>query len=218
MRYRIVLIHAVPMAIDPIVDAFNQFWPEPELVNLLDDSLSTDRAKSTKLDNNMISRFHMLGDYAKSIQANGILFSCSAFGPAIDEISSALSIPVLKPNEAMFELALETGQTIAMLATFKNSIPSMTKEFNTMSQNYGGKQTLNSYLIEEAMEKLKQGDAEGHNKLLATAAKAIADCDSVMLAQFSMAQAKASVEAKLNVPVLTAPEAAAKKLQRLVMQ
>jgi len=104
-----------------------------------------------------------------------------------------------------------------MLATFKNSIPSMTEEFNAMSQNYGGKQTLNSYLIEEAMEKLKKGDAEGHNKLLATATKAIADCDAVMLAQFSMAQAKAIVEAEVNVPVLTAPEAAAKKLRKLVI-
>ena len=45
MSHRIVLIHAVPMAFDPIKCAFDEFWPEAEIVNLFDDSLSTDRAK-----------------------------------------------------------------------------------------------------------------------------------------------------------------------------
>ena len=48
MSLRIVLIHAVPMAIEPIVHY--ELWPEPEIVNLFDDSLSVDRA------NQMFSR------------------------------------------------------------------------------------------------------------------------------------------------------------------
>lgn len=40
--YRIVLIHATPVSIDPILVAFNDEWSEAETVNLLDDALGKD--------------------------------------------------------------------------------------------------------------------------------------------------------------------------------
>ena len=61
MSLRIVLIHAVPMAIEPIKCAFNELWPEPEIVNLFDDSPSVDRAKSNVLTTDMEKRFLILG-------------------------------------------------------------------------------------------------------------------------------------------------------------
>ena len=54
---RIVLIHAIEMAINPIVRAFEVHWPEVEIVNILDDSLSRDRAKSDALDCKMMAGF-----------------------------------------------------------------------------------------------------------------------------------------------------------------
>ena len=81
MSPRIVLIHAIEMAINPIMRAFEVHWPEVETINILDDSLSRDRAKSDALDCKMMDRFLKLGDYALSIDADGILFTCSAFGP-----------------------------------------------------------------------------------------------------------------------------------------
>ena len=45
---RIALIHATPAAVGPIKDAFAEAWPEPDLVNLLDDSLSRDRALTAR--------------------------------------------------------------------------------------------------------------------------------------------------------------------------
>ena len=37
---RIVLLHATPVAMEPIQRAFVEKWPEAETVNLLDDALT----------------------------------------------------------------------------------------------------------------------------------------------------------------------------------
>ena len=218
MSLRIVLIHAVPMAIEPIKCAFNELWPEPEIVNLFDDSLSVDRVKSNVLTTDMEKRFSDLGNYAQSIGADGILFTCSAFGPAIDKVANNLTIPVLKPNEAMFEQALKTGHKIGMLATFEQSIASMSKEFCEIRNSLSATGSLDTKLVEGAMEFLRQGNQIEHNELIAKTAATFKHCDVLMLAQFSMVSAKSAVFRELNVPVLTAPEAAVKKLRGILMQ
>lgn len=71
---RIALIHATSAAVDPIHAAFAEAWPEPDLVNLLDDSLSRDRAKTPELTKAIYGRFDALGAYSMSI---GPTASCS---------------------------------------------------------------------------------------------------------------------------------------------
>src|SRR5271168_4039002 len=117
-RPRVMLIHAVPEAVTPIREAFAAGWPEAEIHDLMDSSLSADlAADGGVLDARMIERFRALGRYAAGAGPAGrasdaVLFTCSAFGPAIDAVRAELAIPVFKPNEAAFERALETGSRI----------------------------------------------------------------------------------------------------------
>src|SRR5688572_6234944 len=99
---RIALIHAVTVAMDPIRRAFEELWPDAELVNILDDALSPDRTRDEHLTPAMRQRIFDLGRYALSTGANGVLYTCSAFGSAIDAFAASTERPVLKPNEAMF--------------------------------------------------------------------------------------------------------------------
>ena len=107
---------------DNIADAFKRLWPEASLMNLLDDSLSADLARDGSLTQAMTDRFLTLARYAASAGADGILFTCSAFGPCIEACARHLApIPVLKPNEAMIEEAIAlSGPTgrIGLMATF----------------------------------------------------------------------------------------------------
>ena len=129
-----------------------------------------------------------------------------------------LTIPVLKPNEAMFEQALNTGHKIGMLATFEQSIASMSKEFCEIRNSLSATGSLDTKLVEGAMEFLRQGNQTKHNELIAKTATTFKHCEVLMLAQFSMVSAKSAVFRELNVPVLTAPEAAVKKLRGILMQ
>ena len=202
------------MAIHPIAQAFKTHWPEAETINILDDSLSRDRANSDSLDNKMIKRFLTLGDYAKSIDANGILFTCSAFGPAIEAVAEQHTMPVLKPNEAMFSGALDIGKNICMLVTFENSIDLMSKEFQAMANVRNNESKLDVIFIDGAMLKLQQGLIDDHNELILQTAKKLNGYDVLMLAQFSMAGACEAISQQINIPILTAPDAATKLMKK----
>lgn len=214
MKKRIALIHAVQVAMAPVEQAFKELWPEAERVNLLDDSLSVDRGAAPELSAAMYDRIARLGAYGHDIGADGVLYTCSAFGPAIEAVARAARWPVLKPNEAMFEAALEQGRRIGLVASFERSVPSLEAEFRELVAARGSQATIESVWDSRAMQALQAGDAETHNTLVAQAARRLAHCDAIMLAQFSTSVAKSAVEAVVRAPVLTSPGSAVAKLKR----
>jgi Asp/Glu/hydantoin racemase len=214
---RIVLFHATPVAMDPVKAAMAQLWPEAEAVNLLDDGLTIDRAKEgAELSEGLIERFVDFGRYACRIGADGILVTCSAFGPAIDRMVEELPVPVLKPNEAMFRAAIAAGGRIGMLATFAPAVPTMEDEFNQFVAESGASSTLQTIVVPDAIDLLRKGDAQTHNELVAKFAPEFAQHDAIMLAHFSTSRAAQAVRARVNIPVLSAPEAAVSRMREMV--
>ncbi len=216
MSKRIALIHATPVAMQPVVEAFHGSWPDVDTFSLLDDALSIDLARSGTLNEALKQRIASLAAYATGIGVDGILYTCSAFGEAIEAVARTAQMPVLKPNEAMFEEALQRGTRIGLLATFQPSIPSLEQEFADMARAQAKDVTLESVCVPEAMTALMAGDAEQHDRLIAEAAARLAHCDIVMLAQFSMARAHSAVQQVIGDKVLTSPDSAVAKLKAVL--
>ncbi|MGE4241037.1 aspartate/glutamate racemase family protein [Ramlibacter sp.] len=218
---RIALIHATPLAVAPVEIAFDRHWPQARRMNLLDDSLAADRAEAGELSPAMVDRFRQLAGYAASTGCAGILFTCSAFGDAIDAAAAHVGLPTLKPNEAMFEAALAASRDgrsarLALVATFQASLPSMAAEIEALAAARGIALDLRTVFVPEAMHALGAGRVEEHHSRIAEAAKDCGDRDAVLLAQFSMADAAARVRAKLVCPVLTSPDCAVLALKSRV--
>jgi hypothetical protein len=213
---RIALIHALKHSIAPIEQAFARLWPEAVLANLLDDSLSTDLAREGALSPAMTERFLTLARYAASCGADGILFTCSAFGPCIDACARELSpMPVLKPNEAMIDEAVAhagASGRIGLLATFAPTLATMPAEFAAVAPQV----TLVPALASDALAALNRGDAAAHDRLAAEAARPLEGCDVVALAQFSLSSAAPLVAQSTGRTVLTTPDSAVRKLRRLL--
>jgi Asp/Glu/hydantoin racemase len=208
---RIALVHALRHSPPPIEAAFREFWPEATLMNLLDDSLSADLARDGALTPAMRERFRTLGRYAVGTGAQGILFSCSAFGPCIEAVAADVApVPVLKPNEAAIEEAVGIGRRIGLLATFAGTLASMPPEFPPGVE-------LVPCLAPGALAALDAGDLAAHDRLAAEASRALRDCDVVLLGQFSLARAADLVAEATGRPVVTTPGSAVRKLRQAML-
>lgn len=213
---RVALIHALALSVAPVNDAMARHWPQAQRMNLLDDSLSADLAVSGRLDGTMTQRFQQLADYALVTGADGLLFTCSAFGPCIEAVKKRhATTPVLKPNEAMVAevsaLARQLGKPVGLIATFGPTLASMPPEFPADVP-------LRLALADGAMAALAAGDGAAHDAAAVAAACSLVaqGCGVIALAQFSLARAAAPVRAAVSVPVLTTVDSAVLAMQRLL--
>ncbi|MEN0073745.1 MAG: arylsulfatase [Paracraurococcus sp.] len=216
---RIALIHALRHSPPPIEAAFARAWPEAVLMNLLDDSLSADLARAGSLTPAMTERFLTLSRYAVGTGAEGILFTCSAFGPCIEAVAAEQAPrPVLKPNEAMIEEAVAAARDaaggrrprIGLLASFAPTLQSMPPEFPADVE-------LVPCHAEGSLAALDAGDGATHDRLAAEAARRLGECDVIALAQFSLARAAPLVAEATGRPVFTTPDSAVRKIRRLLV-
>ena len=207
---RIALIHALAHSVAPINEAFAASWPEAVLMNLLDDSLSADLARSGNgLDEAMHRRFESLGDYAVGTGADAILFTCSAFGPCIEAVARRhAALPVLKPNEAMVEEACRSGARVGLVASFAPTLQSLPPEFPPGVQvDFGW--------ADGALDALNRGDTVRHDERVVAAAQRLQarGCGLIALTQFSLARAAGAVRQSVPLPVLTTVDSAVAKLR-----
>lgn len=218
-RPRIVLIHAVREAIDPVRAAFASDMPQADVHDLLETALSADlAAENGILGQAMIERFRTLGRYAAATTARGqatdaLLFTCSAFGPAIEAVQRDLEIPVLKPNEAAFREALSKGTRIGLMVTFEPSLAPLRAELETLAKATGRAVHIEPRVVPPAMAALKAGRGAEHDALLAEAAASLTGVDVIVLGQFSTARASAAVAKASGKPVITTPASAVAEMK-----
>jgi hypothetical protein len=186
-------------------------WPQATRMNLLDDSLSADLAISGRgLDARMHQRFQDLAEYAVGTGAEAILFTCSAFGPCIEAVARRFAnLPVLKPNEAMIADGEKAGGPIGLIATFAPTLESMPAEFPASVE-------IKCALAEGALDALNRADVQRHDALIVEQAKLLcaAGCNTIALAQFSMARARGACEQATGKRVLTTVHSAVMELKR----
>ena len=210
---RIALIHALGHSVNPINAVMAAQWPDAVAMNVLDDSLSADLARNGQgLDAAMHQRFIDLAAYVVGTGVDGILFTCSAFGPCIDAVKARWpEIPVFKPNEAMIDQAQSLGGRVGLIASFAGTLKTMPAEFNPSTE-------LDTLLTEAALDALNHGQGERHDALVLDAARQLVSrgAQVIALAQFSMARAALLLRQELSVPVLTTPESAVAALRKAV--
>ncbi len=218
MTKQIALIHATREAIAPVETAFKDLWSDASYWTLLDESLTMDLAAAGgKITDPLTERFLNLTAYAKARKPDGILFTCSAFGAIIDRIASESDVPVMKPNEAILDAALEQGGQVGLLATHPQTLPDMKADMEALADKRGVDLTVEPWLVEGAWADLGAGRRDAHDRAVVEAAPNLKDCGCIVLAQFSMAPLAAEIKERTGLPILTSPHAAVAEMKRRVL-
>jgi Asp/Glu/hydantoin racemase len=203
-------------AMDAAIRAFTADWPEARLSNLLDDSLFTWIREAGGVVPEMYDVFRNLTRHMVARGADGILFTCSAFRQVIDACIEDFELPILKPNDAMIEKALDAGSRIAVIATVGPTIPSISVEIDEIAAARRRKVQLVPYVVDRAFDALASGDATTHDRLVAERAREIRNCDAIVLAQFTLSRAVPAVQAVNKTPIYNSPGAAVARMREMV--
>lgn len=217
---RVALIHALIDSVHPGHEALRHTWPQAMPFDILDTSLSRDLAHAGELESGMIRRFVRLGRYAASTTGEGgataaILFTCSAFGPAIEAVKRDVSVPVIGPTEAAFEQALSLGRRIGLLVSFGPSLDALENELRAIARRRDAPMELTTRLVNGALSASQRGDFATHDRLVAAAAANMPELDVLILGQFSLARAAAALAPVEGRRVLTTPQSAVARLKAL---
>ncbi|MDR6417732.1 aspartate/glutamate racemase family protein [Pseudarthrobacter sulfonivorans] len=211
----ISLISATPLAIPPAAGAFREIFPEARLWNLLDDRLLDDATEQGGVTDGLAERMTRLIRHAVTEGADGILLTCSMYGPIAERLSAELTIPIYAPDASAFQAALDGRyQRILLLASAKGPLEDALERFTRTAAATGRALAVTGTVAEGAAAAAAAGDAERLGRTLeAACAGQVADFDAVLLAQYSLSPAADALSRALGKPVLAGPKLAAATLR-----
>ena len=212
---RIGVVSPMAMANDTIGEAFDELWPEAEVINLLDESLYADFA-GKEITDETYRRIAVLMQYSQDSGAQGMVFTGSVFGRPVEAARENLTVPVLTCHEAMIEAGFKLGSRFGILTTTAGSLRCLADDIERYAKDNGLSYTITDHIEDAARPVILAGDIERHDEMVAAAAAKMTGCDCLMLGQFTMAPSARKIADVPGRPVLTAPHTAVAKLKELL--
>jgi Asp/Glu/hydantoin racemase len=217
----VAMVHATPAAIAPATGAFAECFPEAGLWHLLDDRLVTDAEAAGGLVPPLRRRMLTLIGHAVSGGADGVLLTCSMYGPVARLATQLWERPVAGSDEAMYQrVAAERPGRVAVLGSLETAVADSTARLRAAlaegsAAGEGSGTEVVGVLCPGAAAAARDGDGAALLASLESAAAPLAgEVDVVLLGQYSLTGAQRQLEAALGVPVWSPPHAAADLLRR----
>lgn len=199
-------IHTGFALVEPLKPLFAERLPEVRLVNVVDDSLLADVRAAGQLTVAVTRRLVGYGLQAAASGADAILNCCSSVGEAADLLAQLVEIPVVKIDDRMAQVAIETGSRVGVVATLPTTLHPTERLLRRKAAEAGREIEVRPYLAEGAFDALREGDEARHDAMvLGQIESAAARNDVVVLAQGSMARLESQLPADIPAVVLSSP-------------
>jgi aspartate/glutamate racemase len=214
---RIGVIHATPLSLAPISEAMDTEFPTADVRHVLDDSLLKDLRAAGALTEDLERRMerviaHLLADDIDALQ-----FACSGYVPVVDRAASRLTIPVRKPDEAMYRELADAGHDhVGILATVQPALDLAAHQLQQLLDARSISTVITTRCVPEAMDAAQLGDGLELTRMLTGAVDELSNAGAavVAFAQYSMSPVAQTIARHTGVPVVTGPRAAARDLRQ----
>lgn len=216
---RLGIVHTSFALVEPLNTLVRQMLPEDvDVVNVVDDTLLR-YVRQHGVDQRLTRRMCLYFHSAVEAGADVILNACSSVGETVDVARRVVDRPILKIDEPMAELAVQTGKRIAVMATVASTLGPTVRLLQSKAKEQGKDVEITERLCDGAFDLLVAGDTNGHDRAVLEALLATAPHhDVVVLAQASMARLTPAFEGRTDVPILTSPRLAMERLRAMLDQ
>jgi Asp/Glu/hydantoin racemase len=213
---RVVMIHAVAESMQPTKIAFQEVFPEAELVNLLDEGLFLDFGD--QLTPSLRRRMTQLICYSAQYGAQAIGLACSVYTPMVEAICEMVDMPIVSSYGPVMLEAVQAGRRVGLIAAVPATLRDAEYFLQQAARECGASTEVYPRLAEDLLDvKRYEGEAAFCRRLAEEVDKLAAHVDAVLLTQFSMASALGHLGLTATVPVLSAPHSSARRLKELLV-
>lgn len=211
---RLAIIHTTPATVDSMKVLAGEILPGYEVINFVDDSILPQLIRNGGNLAEVEERLVAYARFAEQAGADLLLEACSSVGELVEKMQAAVSIPIIRVDEAMAEIAVRRGQRIGVAATLPTTLGATRRLLEQKASQIGKAIQLEEMLIQGAFEKLSVGDRAGHDALLLEGLGRLADrMDVVVLAQASMARVVPQLPIETQPKFLSSPRSAMEQVK-----
>lgn len=204
------LIHTSATLVPVFAELCAKYIPHVKVFNIVDDSLIKNTIACGELTADTSRRVVNYADSAQDAGADFIMYTCSSIGPAVETAATLSKVPVLRVDQPMADIAVQTGKKIGVVATLATTLNPTSDLVRRRAIAAGKEIELIPVLCEGAFEALMSGDAATHDQKVADALRKLAaEADVILLAQASMARVVETLsDTDKKVPILASPPTA----------
>jgi Asp/Glu/hydantoin racemase len=206
-RKTLALIHTSATLVPVFAQLCKAKLPQVDTFNIVDDSLVRAIGARGSLTADIARRVEAYVTSAEAGGADYILVTCSSIGAAVEASAPFSAVPVLRVDQPMADLAVQTGRRIGVIATLPTTLNPTADLVRRRAALAGKEIELTSRLCAGAFEALMSGDSATHDTLVAAALRELsAQVDVIVLAQASMARVVETLAAAdRRIPILASP-------------
>ncbi len=207
MPKKLALIHTASFLSDVFGEICSDVMPDVDTFNIVDESLIGNTITAGHLTPNTSKRAAQYIQSAEEAGADVILVTCSSLGPAVEAARPFVSVPVLRIDEPMADLAVHTGNRIGVIATLSTTLEPTIALVQARANAQKKNPEIISYLCEGAFQAVISGDTDTHDSIVSNGLRElIPKVDVIVLAQASMARVVDTLsEEEKTVPILSSP-------------
>lgn len=206
MSKKLVVIHTTPVTIGLLKNIASELDIDCNIMNVLDDSILPEINSLGYIPEDVKYRFNNYLINAATLKPEVILCACSSIGGLVDEGRDLVNVPVLRIDEPMAKIAINSGNKIGVAATLASTLEPTTNLVLKKAKESGKEVKIDKLLIEGVGSLLNKGREEEYDKIVSSKLmRLLENNDAVILAQASMARAVKLIPEELRDKFLISP-------------
>ena len=205
MSKTVFIIHTNKLSGEDLTRLFADMAPDVTVRNIIDDSMLPEVLANGGVTPGVLRRYCTYATQAEMAGADLIFNQCSSVGEAADIARGMVTVPLVKIDERMAEVACNTGSRIGVVATASSTMGPTVRLIKGTAARLGTEVAITEVLCADAFERILVGDRKGHNEIVLAAIRTLMKgVDVVVCAQGSMLALKPDL-GDTPVPVLMSP-------------